>query len=343
MAGAETLDTSGSVAAAGELISPVAMKAGVIVKASQNVLIGLAAFALSIWWDVRARNQGREGNANHPGAARGSGVSARVIWERFPKFVLGFVGASLLFSFAVDPATAKTVTPMLNGLRNLWFALAFVSIGLETHFGDLLKLGGGRPALAFLVAQAFNVVWTLGLAWLLFGGSIFPVLGPPRTSHPPDDGGTSCHPASPSSKAPLRDPLLPPGTRCVVAVSGGRDSMLLLALLDALRPFHRWDLVVAHLHHQLRAPDADADRDLVLRTASHRGLRGSRAPRTSGRPGPAVNPWRPPPAACATGSSPPPPANSAPPTSPPAITPVTRPNSSSCACSAAPAAGASAA
>lgn len=50
--------------------------------------------------------------------------------------------------------------------------------------------------------------------------------------------------------------------------------MLLLALLDALRPFHRWDLVVAHLHHQLRGPDADADRDLVLRTAADRGLRG---------------------------------------------------------------------
>lgn len=46
---------------------------------------------------------------------------------------------------------------------------AFVCIGLETRLGNLAKLGGGRPALAFLGGQAVNVLWTLLLAWLLFG------------------------------------------------------------------------------------------------------------------------------------------------------------------------------
>jgi hypothetical protein len=41
---------------------------------------------------------------------------------------------------------------------------------LETRLGELTKLGGGRPALAFLGGQAVNVVWTLLLAWFLFGG-----------------------------------------------------------------------------------------------------------------------------------------------------------------------------
>jgi hypothetical protein len=36
-------------------------------------------------------------------------------------------------------------------------------------------MGGGRPAAAFLVAQAANVIWTLSLAYLLFGGILFPV------------------------------------------------------------------------------------------------------------------------------------------------------------------------
>jgi uncharacterized membrane protein YadS len=63
---------------------------------------------------------------------------------------------------------------MLTGLRTWWFALAFTSIGLETHFGDLAKMEGGRPAGAFLAGQGFNVIWTLILAWLLFGGVIFP-------------------------------------------------------------------------------------------------------------------------------------------------------------------------
>jgi uncharacterized integral membrane protein (TIGR00698 family) len=158
-----TLDTSGSVVAAGALISEPAMKTGVIVKFSQNVLLGVAAFGLSIWWTMRQR------------AAGGQRPSVRLIWERFPKFVLGFIIASLVFSFALEPALVKETKSMLTGLRNFWFALAFVSIGLETKFTDLVSLEGGRPAFAFIGAQAFNIFWTLLLAWLLFGGVLFAV------------------------------------------------------------------------------------------------------------------------------------------------------------------------
>ena len=158
-----TLDTSGSVVAAGALISEPAMKTGVIVKFSQNVLLGVAAFGLSIWWTMRQR------------AAGGQRPSVRVIWERFPKFVLGFMAASLVFSFALDSALVKETKGLLTGLRNFWFALAFVSIGLETKLTDLVRMEGGRPAFAFIGAQAFNVVWTLILAWLLFGGLLFAV------------------------------------------------------------------------------------------------------------------------------------------------------------------------
>ncbi len=158
-----TLDTSGSVVAAGALISEPAMKTGVIVKFSQNVLLGVAAFGLSIWWTMRQR------------AARGQRPSLGLIWERFPKFVLGFMAASLVFSFALDSAVVKDTKSLLTGLRNFWFALAFVSIGLETKVTDLLRMEGGRPAVAFIGAQAFNVIWTLILAWLLFGGLLFSV------------------------------------------------------------------------------------------------------------------------------------------------------------------------
>jgi len=155
-----TLDTSGSVVAAGALISEPAMKTGVIVKFSQNVLIGVAAFILSIWWTVKK------------GAAGGQKVSASVIWERFPKFVLGFIVASLVFSFLLDPGTVKDTKGLLGGMRTVWFALAFTSIGLETRFKELVGMEGGRPAAAFIGAQAFNVVWTLIIAYLLFGGLI---------------------------------------------------------------------------------------------------------------------------------------------------------------------------
>jgi uncharacterized membrane protein YadS len=157
-----TLDTSGSVVAAGALISDAAMKTGVIVKFSQNVLIGVAAFILAIVWSFKE------------GALTGERPSAKVIWERFPKFVLGFLVASIVLSFFLSTPTLKAVGGTLAGLRTFWFALAFVCIGLETKFTELATMEGGRPAAAFLLAQAFNVVWTLILAYLLFGGVLFP-------------------------------------------------------------------------------------------------------------------------------------------------------------------------
>jgi len=156
-----TLDTSGSVVAAGALISEAAMKAGVIVKFSQNVLIGVAAFLLSVWWTFKK------------GAETGQRPSAGVIWERFPKFVLGFLIASVAFSFLLDGGTVSATKGLLGGIRTVWFALAFTCIGLETRFTELISMEGGRPAAAFLVAQAFNVIWTLILAYLLFGGILF--------------------------------------------------------------------------------------------------------------------------------------------------------------------------
>jgi uncharacterized membrane protein YadS len=89
--------------------------------------------------------------------------------------VLGFIVASAVFSFLLHIDTVNATKSALGELRTWWFALAFVSIGLETRFTDLVKMEGGRPAVAFIAAQAFNVVWTLLLAYLLFGGILFAV------------------------------------------------------------------------------------------------------------------------------------------------------------------------
>jgi uncharacterized membrane protein YadS len=158
-----TIDTSGAVVAAGELVGETAMKAAVIVKFSQNALIGVAAFLLSLWWTLKGGRQ------------TGERVSPRVIWDRFPKFVLGFMVASVVFSFFIDPALVAETKGAFRDLRTVWFALAFTCIGLETRFGELLGLQEGRPALAFLGAQAVNVIWTLLVAFLLFGGILFPL------------------------------------------------------------------------------------------------------------------------------------------------------------------------
>lgn len=155
-----TLDTTASVTAAAELVGPVATKTGVIIKFSQNVLIGIAAFFIASWWAFR-----NKGGSDKPGLS--------VVWERFPKFVLGFIGVSLVFSFLISTSTVKQASGILNSLRTIWFALAFISIGLEARFSDLVNLQQGRPALSFVIAQIFNIIWTLLLAYLLFGGILF--------------------------------------------------------------------------------------------------------------------------------------------------------------------------
>jgi uncharacterized integral membrane protein (TIGR00698 family) len=157
-----TIDTTGAVVAAGAIAGPEAMSVAVVVKMAQNVLIGVAAFLLAVCFVFR----GREGGET-PGAAE--------IWFRFPKFVLGFIVASLVFSFFMTEATAKGITSGTAPLRGWWFTLAFVCIGLDTRFKELVSMGGGRPAAAFLIAQVFNILWTLLLAWLIFGGVLFPI------------------------------------------------------------------------------------------------------------------------------------------------------------------------
>src|SRR6185312_12598289 len=69
-----TLDTTASVTAAAQLVSAVAVKAGVIVKFSQNVLIGVAAIFIAAWWTLKK-------NPSAEVATGGKGLS--VIWERF--------------------------------------------------------------------------------------------------------------------------------------------------------------------------------------------------------------------------------------------------------------------
>lgn len=164
-----TLDTTATVTAAGDLVGPVAVKAGVIAKFSQNVFIGVAAFFIAIWWAYK-KPKGDDGvplKAERPGL--------KIVWERFPKFVLGFVAASLVFSFLLSPTTAKSVGPTLNGLRTVWFAIAFISIGMEAKFSSLVKLQGGKPAFTFVTAQIFNIFWTLLWSYILFGGYLFPI------------------------------------------------------------------------------------------------------------------------------------------------------------------------
>jgi uncharacterized integral membrane protein (TIGR00698 family) len=155
-----SIDTSGAVVASGSLVGETALKISTIVKFSQNVLLGLAAFAISVYWTYRQ---------NTADGATVSKPTLKVIWERFPKFVIGFIVASLLFSFLLTADVRDEVKDGLKNLQGIWFALAFTSIGLETNFKDLFSENSKKPLYAFLIAQLFNIIITLIIAFILFG------------------------------------------------------------------------------------------------------------------------------------------------------------------------------
>jgi uncharacterized integral membrane protein (TIGR00698 family) len=155
-----SIDTTGAVVASGTLVGETALKVSTIVKFSQNVMLGIAAFAISIYWTYTGKGE-KPSNVEKPNLG--------VIWDRFPKFVLGFVAASLVFSFLLSPETVSNVSGSLKTIQTMWFVLAFTSIGLETRFADLFLNNSRKPLYAFVIAQVFNVMVTLVVAWVLFG------------------------------------------------------------------------------------------------------------------------------------------------------------------------------
>jgi uncharacterized integral membrane protein (TIGR00698 family) len=163
------IDNTGAVVAAGGIIGgDAAYKVAAMVKMAQNVLIGVAAFLMALWATM-SLDRKEAGTTEKP--------SLLEIWYRFPKFVVGFVVASLIVSFFVEPVMSKKAADAVGNIckvyRNWMFALCFVSIGLETNFKELVSVGGGRPAIAYWISQAANAVWTLFITWILWSGTFF--------------------------------------------------------------------------------------------------------------------------------------------------------------------------
>ena len=161
-----TIDSTGAVAAAGAFLGDRAMYVAATVKMIQNVMIGVIAFCVAVYWCARVD------------CAPGQKVSWMEIWYRFPKFVLGFIGLSIIFSI-IDTILGKDVSNVvidhgvLRGfsrpLREWFFCLAFISIGLGTNFRELKQyFKGGKPLILYVCGQTFNLILTLIMAYIMF-------------------------------------------------------------------------------------------------------------------------------------------------------------------------------
>ncbi len=161
-----TIDSTGAVAAAGAFLGEKAMYVAATIKMIQNVMIGVTAFCVALYWTMRVER------------GAGTQVGAGEIWHRFPKFVLGFLAASILFSL-LDSSLGKDLSAALVDqgavrggtqlLRDWFFALSFAAIGLSTNFRELaVYFKGGKPVILYVCGQSFNLLLTLTMAYLMF-------------------------------------------------------------------------------------------------------------------------------------------------------------------------------
>ena len=165
-----TIDATGAVAAAGAFLGEKALYVAATIKMIQNVLIGVIAFFVALYFTTKVE-----------AAETGIKVGPTEIWFRFPKFVLGFIAASIIFSALYSMLSAQqsglgssmidqgTIKGMSDLFRGWFFCLSFVSIGLATNFRELSEhFRGGKPLILYVFGQSFNLMLTLLVAYIMF-------------------------------------------------------------------------------------------------------------------------------------------------------------------------------
>ena len=166
-----TVDATGAVAAAGAFVGEKAMYVAATIKMIQNILIGVTAFGVAVYWTTKVE----------PAEAGMSGrkIGLGEIWNRFPKFVIGFLGASIICSMISGNLGSDLSNAMMSSggvvggltspMRSWCFALAFTSIGLGTNFRELAPyFKGGKPVILYVCGQTFNLILTIAMAYVMF-------------------------------------------------------------------------------------------------------------------------------------------------------------------------------
>jgi uncharacterized membrane protein YadS len=136
------------------------------VKVFIDVFIGVWAFILAYIWT----------NHINPGASGGR-AQFREIWQRFPKFILGFVATfAIAFALALSQPAAgvarlSAAIGEANTFRVIFFVLTFFSIGVLSNFRVLWREGLAKLAAVYVLSLFGFVIWVgLLISWLFFSG-----------------------------------------------------------------------------------------------------------------------------------------------------------------------------
>ena len=140
------VDNTAEAVATGAIYSDTAQKFAVLAKTTRNAMIGFVVLGFALRW---AAGKATEFKQN----------KAQFLWNKFPKFVLGFLLISALASFHVFD---KTQTAALGNLSRWAFLLTFAGVGLRTDIRAMVKQGL-RPFVVGALGEVVIATLTLGL------------------------------------------------------------------------------------------------------------------------------------------------------------------------------------
>lgn len=140
------VDNTAEAAAAGALYSDGAGKIAVLAKTTRNAMIGFVVLGYALYWAGK-------------GQAKSVENKAAFLWQKFPKFVLGFLLISLLASFSFF---TKDQLGSLANLSRWAFLLTFAGVGLRTNFREL-RAQGLRPFAVGAIGEIVIAAVTLGM------------------------------------------------------------------------------------------------------------------------------------------------------------------------------------
>jgi uncharacterized integral membrane protein (TIGR00698 family) len=147
------VDNTAETTATGYLYSDHAGKIAVLVKSTRNALIGFVVLGFALYWAAR-------GQADK--IAPGAKAKAAFIWDKFPKFVLGFLAVSAI---ATAHWLTKGQTANLANVSKWAFLLTFAGVGLNTDIRQIARTGW-RPLLVAVIGLIVVASVSLGIVLL---------------------------------------------------------------------------------------------------------------------------------------------------------------------------------
>eukprot|EP01087_Luapelamoeba_hula_P008838 TRINITY_DN2242_c1_g1_i1.p2 TRINITY_DN2242_c1_g1~~TRINITY_DN2242_c1_g1_i1.p2 ORF type:complete len:733 (-),score=124.68 TRINITY_DN2242_c1_g1_i1:643-2841(-) len=162
-----SIDTTGAVVASADIISSEAKDTAATVKMLQNCIIGPICLVMAL---TTAGPPSKAASEASSGIGRKIVRKLRILWDRFPRFVLGFFCVSLFFSFAVPEGEWQDGMKALCGVASAWFeTMGFAAIGINIRITEMLKsVKAIRLIPLYIFGQTLDLVLTMVMAWVAF-------------------------------------------------------------------------------------------------------------------------------------------------------------------------------